>query len=213
MLHGLYGSTHRPEKIMFLMKSKTFVFAVVAFTAAAAPAAMAATCSVKDKAPSNVRILAQATDQSSWSEYQNLQDVPDVMLGGGMTASVVQQKKIRSVTIVKPGQSFWTYTRYCFADDGQLFGVGFEVRTNLGWGYRREGNAVQGGFSAQSHEFFRTKDGKAIPRPEGVADAPLGLQPALYFKVSELPFAALLKTAAGTRGKHGAALTLAKAGN
>ncbi len=194
------------------MKSMGRVFAVLALAAGAAPSVLAATCSVRDKVPSTARVLAKTSDQAPWSEYRSLQDVPDLTLSGGTTALVVL-KKSGSVTIVKPGQTFWIYTRYCYGEDGALGGVGFEVRTYLGWGYRMEGSALQGGFSANSREFFRTKDGKTIRQPEGVADAPMNLQPTLYLSLDKLPFAALIKTTARAHGKHDAAPALAKASN
>jgi len=193
------------------MKWTGLVSAVLALVAGAAPPVVAAECNVKDKAPATARILAKTSDQGVWTEYKSEQDLPDLILSGGMTA-LVALKKSGSVTIVKPGQSFSTYTRYCYGGDGKLEGVGFEVRTQLGWGYRMEGDVLQGAFTVRGSEFFRTKDGKAIPRPEGVAAAPLGLHPAIYSTLGELPFAALLRTAA-PRGKQRAALAPASAGN
>ncbi|MFZ1937786.1 MAG: hypothetical protein WBA18_22390 [Terracidiphilus sp.] len=197
------------------MELKKFPLPLCVFALGLSPVAMkAATCSVKDKVPSSARVFAKADDQSEWREYSNAGQQPDVQLDSGMSAQVVQHKKeIPSVTIVKPGESYWTYTRYCFADDGHLEGVSFEVRTQLGWGYRVDGTASGGGFGANSHEYFRTKDGKTIEKPEGVADAPTGLAPTMYLSVSQLPFAGLLKPATRTHGKHGAALTLVSTAN
>lgn len=58
-----------------------------------------------------------------------------------------------------------------------------------------EGTAFLGGFSDNTHEFFRIKDGKPIVRPAGVTEAPLGLKPTLYLTVEQLPFASMLKAA------------------
>jgi hypothetical protein len=166
-------------------------------------AAIASTCSVKDKVPSSARIFAKANDQSDWREYANAGEVPELGLDSGVTAQFVQRKKESpSVTIVKPGEEYSTYTRYCYGEDGGLAGVSFEMRTQLGWGYRMEGTASASGFSANSHEFFRTKDGKPIAHPDGVADAPADLQPTLYMKLGDLPFAALLKTATTSTKTH-----------
>lgn len=141
-----------------------------------------------------------------------MQEVPELNLNGGLAAQFVQHRKDSpSVTIVKPGDHYWTYTRYCYGRDGQLGGVSFEARTELGWGYRMEGTAFLGGFSDNTHEFFRTKDGKPIARPAGVSEAPAGLQPTLYLTVEQLPFASLLKTAANPSGKQSAAMTVTSA--
>ena len=199
---------------MHPIRSIGLAIALLALVCVVEPIGMAeSTCTVSDRVPSTAHIFVKASDQGAWREDASLPNLPDLALGGGMTALFVQKRSSQSVTIVKPGQTFWTYTRYCYSGDGKLGGVGFEVRTHLGWGYRMEGTAFRGEFSASSHRFFRTKDGKAIPQPKGVADAPLGLQPALYLSVSDLPFAALLKPAANPRGKPGAAVTLARAGN
>jgi len=197
------------------MKTKNLPLAVIALVIAGVPAAMASpACSVKDKAPSAARIFAKTSGPGAWREYRSLDAVPQVVLDSGLTAQFVQHKKSSpSVTVVAPGEDFWTYTRYCYRDDGQLADVSYEVRTTLGWGYRMEGTAFLGGFSANTHEFFRTKDGKPTSRPDGVADAPLGLQPTLYLKVSELPFASLLKTGAKTRPGRHAEVALVSTGN
>jgi hypothetical protein len=179
------------------------------------PIAMAAPgCSVHAKMAAAGRVFARANEHSSWQEYQSMQDVPELNLNGGLAAQFVQHKKESpSVRIVKPGQNYWTFTSYCYGNDGQLAGVSFEARTELGWGYRMEGTAFLGGFSDNTHEFFRTKDGKPIARPAGVSEAPAGLQPTLYLTVEQLPFAALLKTAANPSGKQSAGLTLTSAMN
>jgi hypothetical protein len=195
------------------MKTKRIRLALAVFALGISPVVMSATtCSLKEKLPSSARIFAKADDQSSWREYTSAGHVPDLQLDSGMSAEVVQHKKgIPSVTVVRPGEQYWTYTRYCFAGNGHLDGVSFEVRTQLGWGYRVEGTATGGGFSATAHEFFRTKDGKTIEKPEGVADAPAGLAPTLYMSVSELPFAGLLKPPAKAKSGRHAGMALVSA--
>lgn len=200
------------------MKTKRFPLALAVFSLGLSPVAIfSATCSVKDKVPSSARMFAKVDDQSAWREYPNAAQMPEVRLDSGLSAQVVQRKKeIPSVTIVTPGESYWTYTRYCYGEGGQLAGVSFEIRTELGWGYRVDGAASGSGFSANSHEFFSTKNEKPIERPLGVADAPAGLEPHLYMTVSELPFAGLLKPATtktnARPGRH-VALTLVSTGN
>jgi len=186
-------------------------FVVLGFSRAAIAAP---SCSVKDKVPSNARVFAKANGEAAWSEYRSLAEVPQVALDSGVTAQFVQHKKSSpSVTMVAPGEEFWLYTRYCYDEAGQLAGLSFELRTSLGWGYRTDGEVAGGTFAANSQEFFRTKDGKPIEKPVGVSNAPTGLKPAVYLKVSELPFAPLLKTSAKAHGKHATAQALTSAGN
>jgi hypothetical protein len=171
-------------------------------------------CSVRDKVPQKARIFAKADDENAWREYPNAGQAPELSLSGGMSAQLVQRKKENpSVTIVKPGESYWTYTRYCYGDDGLLANVSLEMRTALGWGYRVEGTASGTAFNVSKQEFFRTKNGKPIAKPEGVADAPANVQPTLYLKVSDLPFASLLKPPAKARANHHATLTRVSTGN
>jgi hypothetical protein len=198
------------------MKTKRFTLALSLLALGFPLAGKAApTCSVKDKVPSSARTFAKAGDDGAWREYPSTGQVPDVGFDSGITAQFVQHKKESpSVTMVKPGEQYWTYTKYCYGEDGQLAGVSFEIRTQLGWGYRVEGTASASGFSANSHEYFRTKDGKPIARPDGVADAPAGLAPTLYMKLGDLPFASLLKTTAKAHaGRHAGMALVSGTGN
>jgi hypothetical protein len=179
----------------------------------AAPAAMAA-CSVKDKEISDARFFALTSGEGAWREYQSLDQVPHVALDSGMTAEYVQQRKSSaSVTLVAPGQHFWTYTRYCFDEHGRLEGMSLELRTPLGWGYRMEGTVRKSEFSAGAPKFFRTKNGRSTAKPEGVAAAPANLKPTVYLKVSELPFASLLNPGAIPDQKRGSKVTVASSDN
>jgi hypothetical protein len=199
------------------MKTKSFPL-VLSLLALGFPVAgkAAPACSVKDKVPSTARIFAKAGDDGAWREYPSAGQIPDVGLDSGVTAQFVQRKKESpSVTMVKPGEDYWTYTKYCYSEDGELAGVSFEIRTRLGWGYRVDGTTSASGFSANSHEYFETKNGKPISRPDGVADAPAGLEPPLYMNVGDLPFAALLKTttAAKTHAGRHTGMALVSTGN
>jgi len=189
------------------MKTKSVSLALCVMILGSAPVANAAPqCSIKAKVPSSARIFAKTDGQSAWHEYPGVAYVPDVRLDSGMTAQVVQHhNRITSITVVSPGQIYWTYTRYCYAGDGDLSGVSYEVRTQLGWGYRVEGASTGGAFTSSLHEFFRTRDGKPIGKPVGVADAPVDLHPTVYPSLGALPFAALLKPAPKAPGKQPAA--------
>jgi hypothetical protein len=192
------------------MKTKRLSLALLLLALGFSPSGKAVpVCSVKDKVPPSARIFATAGDEGAWREYPSAGQVPDVGLDSGMTAQFVQHKRESpSVTMVRPAEQYWTYTKYCYGDEGQLAGVSLEIRTQLGWGYRVEGTASGSGFSANSREYFRTKDGKPIARPDGVADAPAGLEPTLYMKLVDLPFASLLKTTAKTHAGYRAGMTL-----
>jgi hypothetical protein len=192
-----------------------FHFVVFALAICSAPAMMsAATCSVRDSVPSTARVFAKTSVDRAWQEYESLAEVPQVALDGGMTAQLVQQKaRVPSVTIVAPGQEFWTYTRYCFNKKGALNSLSSELRTPLGWGYRMEGTVAGSALSARRQGFFLIKDGKPIAKPNGVGKVPTDIKPTLYTTVGELPFASLLKMVATPDGKHGVRPTLASAAN
>ncbi len=170
------------------------LFALVIGMAQVATAAPA--CNVRAKVPAADHIFAITSDGAAWREYRSTGDVPELKLDSGMSAEVWQhRKKTRSVYIVEPGQDFWSYTRYCFDDEGQLEGVGFEVSTPLGWGIRSEGTASGNGFDPSTVEFISLKNGKVIPKPAGVGHAPFSLKPRVYLTLRDLPFASLLTPA------------------
>ncbi len=165
-------------------------------------AAAASACNVQAKVPASARTLAKTNILSDWLEYSSLDEAPTLMLDGGMSAQVWQDHGAnQSVTIVEPGQNFSMVTRYCFDSHGALQGVGLEIRTPLGWGYRAEGSVSGGAFLAATSEFFNLGNGKRVPKPEDVARVPRALQPVLYLKQSELPFASLLTVTAKAK-KH-----------
>jgi hypothetical protein len=181
--------------IMRAMRSKRISLSICVVFLGLAQGAMAApACSVNAKIPAAARVFAKISNHGSWHEYGSMDRVPDLVLDSGMSAQFWREaKKRQSVYIVRPGQSFWTYTRYCFDKEGQLEGVGFSITTPLGWGIRTDGSMSVGAINAISSEFFDTRSGKAIPRPAGVGEFPVELRPPLYLTVSDLPFAPLLE--------------------
>lgn len=180
--------------IMPVMRTWRIVLPLFALVIGLARVAMAApACNVRAKVPAADRIFAITNDLSTWREYPSIGDVPDLKLDSGMSVEVWQHRnKTRFVYIVQPGQDFWTYTRYCFDDEGQLESVGFEVNTPLGWGIRSVGTASTNGFDPSTVEFISLKSGRAIPKPPGVGDAPYNLKPRVYLTLRDLPFASLL---------------------
>ena len=152
-------------------------------------------CTLQVKAPSTARTFARTTGQSQWKEFRNIGDVPALELDHGMTAQFWEgQDSPRSVTTFEPGQDFSRSARYCFNGGGVLEGMSFEIRTELGWGFRAEGVVLKQGFAARTQEFFDLDTGRPIAKPGGVGTVPIALKPTLYLKVSELPFASLLAT-------------------
>jgi hypothetical protein len=176
---------------------------LVMLALAVMPAAVAApACDVEAKVPSSARIFAKTNIVSDWREYSSLAQAPSVVLDSGISAELWQDRsKDQSALIVEPGQDFTMYTRYCFNGQGRLASVGLEIRTPLGWGHRAQGYISGVDFIETSSEFFNLKNGKALPMPLGVVKVPRALQPVLYLKQSELPFASLL-AAAGKTKKH-----------
>lgn len=168
------------------------------------PVAVAApVCDVQAKVPSSARIFAKTNIVSDWREYPSLGQAPSLVLDSGISAELWQDRsKIQSAMIVEPGQDFTMYTRYCFNGQGRLASVGLEIRTPLGWGHRAQGYISGVDFIETSSQFFNLENGKVIPTPLGVVKVPRALQPVLYLKRSELPFASLLTVASKTK-KHG----------
>jgi hypothetical protein len=198
------------------MNTRRIGFSLSVVVIGLAPIAMAApVCNVRVEVPAAARTFAKTSEQSSWREYRSMQEVPELKLDSGMSAQFWQDEKNkdRSVYMVEPGQDFWIYTRYCFDSGGELEGVGFEIRTLLGWGHRAEGSVSSDGFDASTFEFFSLENGKAIPKPPGVRDIPAELKPILYREVTELPFASLLTVSSKQVSKRGSAPNLASAGN
>lgn len=184
------------------MYSGRFCFIFLALVFCVAPAGMAApACSVREKAPKTAHTFAKAGDQDTWREYTTAGLIPELKLDSGMSAQFWQHKdKGQSVYTVQPGQDFTIYTRYCFSGEGALEQVDFEVRTPLGWGHRIEGSMAGNDFNASAAGFFNLENGKEIPKPRGVGEAPAALKPTIYLKSSDLPFASLLPVP-GSPGK------------
>ena len=177
-------------------------------------AAAAPNCDVNATAPATARTFAKTSERGAWREYSSIDDVPEMRLDSGMSAQIWQQKKgTLAVSIVQPGEHFWTETHYCFRNDGELEAVSFELRTTLGWGHRTQGTVESGTFNVVSEKFFNTKNGKAIPRPRGVGEAPAGLRPRLFLIFSKLPFASLLTDRMETRARPADAASTSGSGS
>jgi hypothetical protein len=179
---------------MTVMKSKRLAFLCCALTFLVVPVATAApVCDMKVAVPQSARTYAKTGDQAAWREFRSIQDVPPLDTDGGASTQLWRSETGASFAYTaEPGEDFWTYTRYCFDETGQLARVSFEVRTAWGWSYRLEGPVVKGVLHTNSAGFFSTENERPISKPEGASDVSEALKPTLYLTTSKLPFAHLL---------------------
>ena len=139
------------------------------------------------------RIFADPDGEHGWSEYRSVKDVPELHLGFGQLARFWAGPDGKAlIRLEEPGEDFNAYTDYCFSKTGHLLSLRFELRTAWGWGFREEGPIVNGTLRPRTSEFFNTKDGLPVTRPEQADDVPDALRPHLYARTSRLPFAKLL---------------------
>jgi hypothetical protein len=149
-------------------------------------------CGIDEHQPAQ-RVFAKVDDQQPWREYQTLKAVPELALGFGTSAEMWKsEKQTLLIRTDEPGEDFEGYTEYCFDKSGQLVGLAYELRTAWGWGFRMSGPVKDGAVRDESTEFFDTKTGRAISRPQGADDAPEALKPSLFRRASQLPFYYLL---------------------
>jgi hypothetical protein len=168
------------------------VFGFCILTPKLAVSATPPSCDVNIHLPA-IQVFAKTGDADVWHEYRSSKDVPDSGADDGIFAELWKGPDgSLLIRASEPGEDFWTYTDYCFASDGNLRGVKFEVRTAWGWAYRLEGSVAKDVVHKLSEQFFDTKTGKSIPRPTNADDVPDGLKPALYLQVKQLPFAKLI---------------------
>ena len=131
--------------------------------------------------------------QRIFADPDGLTDVPELELGFGESARLwAGGDGNLLIRAEEPGEDFAAYTDYCFNKAGQLVQIRFELRTAWGWGYRQEGPIAKGSIIAQTSEFFSTKTGESITKPDQAADVADALRPHLYLLKSQLPFSKLL---------------------
>jgi hypothetical protein len=146
-----------------------------------------------DQARPAQRIFVDPDGKKGWHEYRRLADVPELELGFGESARTWEGSDGNLlVRTEEPGEDFAAYTDYCFNKAGQLIQITFELRTAWGWGYRQEGPIAKDSLVAQKAEFFSTKTGEPITKPDQAADVADALRPHLYLRKSQLPFSKLL---------------------
>jgi len=143
----------------------------------------------QDEAPA--RVFADSSGKG-WREYK-AKAVPELELNLGSAAQVWPGTNgSLLVHVQEPGEDFAVYTDYCFDKAGKLTQLRYELRTAWGWGYRQEGPLAGSNLKSETSEFFDTKTGQHIERPEQAGDVPDALKPRIYQKKSELPFFKLL---------------------
>jgi hypothetical protein len=146
-----------------------------------------------DSEQSATRIFANSDGKHGWHEYRNVKEVPELVLGFGQFAKFwTGTHGMVLIRLEEPGEDFAAYSDYCFDKDGHLVALKFELRTAWGWGYREEGAVTNDELTPQISEFFDTKNGAPVKRPEQADDIPDALKPRLYVHKSRLPFAKFL---------------------
>jgi hypothetical protein len=175
------------------LASALFLFAAtISAHASTVKSPTAQQCEVEQDRPAQ-RIFADPDGKHGWSEYRSVKDVPELQLGFGQLARFWAGPDGKAlIRLEEPGEDFNAYTDYCFGKTGHLLSLRFELQTAWGWGFREEGPIVNGTLRSRTSEFFNTKDGLLVTRPEQADDVPDALRPHLYARKSRLPFAQLL---------------------
>jgi len=139
------------------------------------------------------KIFANRDGKSGWHEYRTVKDMPEIANGYGSTAFYWPGSNGQFlIQLEEPGEDFNGYTHYCFDRLGKLRGLGYELRTAWGWGFREEGTIEGGVLRPSSTEFFDTKTDEKIRRPEMADEIPDALKTKIYLLKSKLPFSRLL---------------------
>ena len=154
----------------------------------------AAPCEMNPSGPAQ-QILAQVDAHQAWLEYKNLESVPKLTPGEGVSAEVWEDSN-RSLLVKTsaPGKDIEAYTVSCYSRAGYLDYVQFELRTEWGWYYKAEGPIIMGKFRRWTEQFFDSKSNQPlVVRPEQPDDFPQMLIPVLYKRAKLLPFTDLLE--------------------
>ncbi len=160
---------------------------------AVVPASAVPPCDVNPTGAAQ-RVFAQIDEKHSWREFAKVESVPSLDLEGGISGEVWNEaNSIMLVRTAKPGEDFWIYTKYCFAQDGSLVYCELEVRTAWGWGYHAGGPVTDGRFHAVAENFFETEKNQSILKPQSAGDISDSLKPTIYPVAQQLPFWKLLE--------------------
>ncbi|HTX75579.1 MAG TPA: hypothetical protein VMD29_05175 [Terracidiphilus sp.] len=149
-------------------------------------------CGVELREPAQ-RVFAKVDDKQPWKEFGRVADVPELSLGFGTSAEMWSGRNHGLlIRTEEPGEDFDANTEYCFGQGGKLVQVAYEIRTAWGWGFRMNGNVLNGALHTDSKVYFNTETGKRMLRPEGADDIREALRPSLFLTVNQLPFSQLL---------------------
>jgi hypothetical protein len=132
-------------------------------------------------------------DGKGWREYKDVKSVPELELNIGSAVQIWPGADANLlVHLQEPGDDFAAYTDYCFDKEGNLVQLRYELRTAWGWGYRQEGPLANDSLKLKIREFFNTKTGQHIERPNQASDVSDALKPRIYRRKSQLPFFKIL---------------------
>jgi hypothetical protein len=139
-------------------------------------------------------VFAQVDEKHAWREFSKIERVPSLDLEGGVSAEVWLEFADAKMVVrtVHPGEDFWIYTSYCYAENGPLVYCDLVVRTAWGWGYHTEGPVSDGRFQPANERFFETKKNQSIAKPQDADDISDSLKPTIYAIKERLPFWQLL---------------------
>ncbi len=154
----------------------------------------AAPCEMNPSGPAQL-VFAQLDAHHAWTEFKNIESVPKLAPGEGVSAEVWKDPN-RSLLVKTsaPAKDIEAYTESCYSRAGYLDYVQFELRTDWGWYYKAEGPIIMGRFHRSTEQYFDTKSNQPlVVRPQQPDDFPQMLIPVLYKRAKALPFADLLE--------------------
>lgn len=141
------------------------------------------------------RVFAHVDAQQPWTEFKNIESIPKLVLGEGVSAEVwTAPNGTLLVKTSAPARNMVTYTVSCYSKAGYLDSIQFELRTDWGWYYKAEGPFVMSRFHRSTEQYFDAKSNQPlVVRPQQPDDFPKILIPVLYKRAKLLPFADLLE--------------------
>lgn len=138
-----------------------------------------------------------AFDGSHWKRYRALSDIPDKRDDSTRLAQVWQgPMNMILVTIGASLRDTFVQTSYCYRGGGQLIALTHEVRNPAGWTYLASQEYDDSGHVLKGSTRFIDRDttGKQSRLvKEGSASEAALLNPAVYSRFEDLPFASLYR--------------------
>ncbi len=127
-----------------------------------------------------------------WRQFQKVKEIPDFEKSSGEMAQVWRGGQGSFVQTAAFSSGFARYHEYCFAGDGKLTRLNYEVRSPYGWGYARTNEVKDGELVPLTHRFFGLKSNRTIRRPSEAEDSQWALYPKVYKRFNKLPFAKMI---------------------